>query len=185
MSSDCISLQPEYRKAVDVLCLHLPRLRPIPAPDPLPSSISEQGSIFMFEGIIAPSRIPADDPSWRWNQSKSKRTVHLAGDGADRDSAGKVEVMKLIPRRRASHVSTGRMSAPSLKLWLFYYFPCVTSTFSIFWCEKGVDPASLEPEPSAGGSPTFIGHSAESSPRVHDSPSDDIDRSSFFSVVLS
>lgn len=174
MSSESSNaLQPEYRKAVDTLCAHLPHLRPVAAPESLPTSISEQGNICMFEGIIPPSRIPAHDASWRWNQSKSKRTVRLTSDEKGIQSIGRVEVMKLIPRRRASHVTEGSTSAPSFKLWLFYHYPSASASYSIFWCEKGVDMAAVvEPPPDVpvGSSPT---------------KQDNIDRSSFFSVVLS
>ena len=84
-------------------------------------------SVHKYPGIIVSSHFPAE-PSWRWNQTKSRTTVPY------HDVL--VSVSRITPRRRTKE----RISLlPSYKLWLFHVRPTVSSkppvTFT--WCEKG------------------------------------------------
>merc|ERR1712137_1270120 len=71
---------------------------------------------------------------------------------------GHVEMIKLIPRRRA--IRERHQTVPSYKLWLFHYFT-TWARFSVTWCEKGTE---LESRSSPVASPSAVASSQPSSP---------------------
>ena len=123
-------LPPEYVKAVEKLLGSLEN-RSYTTHNLPTNEILKQGSIQKLYCSFSSRKIPTGQ-YWRWNQAKSRQTVHLP--------LGVVTFYKLTARKSKKAL----FEAPKCKLWKFEISPHNGKPFYVLWCEKSsTDVSSL------------------------------------------
>ena len=117
-------LSPEYKNALETLVVSLGN--GYATLDNLTEHCVYQGNIQFIRNTFASRHIPSAD-SWRWNQAKSRKTVHIPG--------GQVTFFKLAPRK--THPNSDS-ALPSFKIWKYCIKLKNNGIFYCLWCEKGL-----------------------------------------------
>ena len=131
--ANSLKIQPEYSRAIskytDIL------REPSSTTLACNEYVIKNGSICKLDHPCDIKAIPSGE-NWRWNQSKSKVKVNVAG--AD------IIIQKLIPRKKKGCIAD---STPSYKLWIYTITHDMDTIYGS-WCEKGVvsctDPQTTE-----------------------------------------
>uniref|UniRef100_A0A7S4HIC6 Uncharacterized protein n=1 Tax=Vannella robusta TaxID=1487602 RepID=A0A7S4HIC6_9EUKA len=128
-SSQSQHLSPEFNKALSKLLTSMNTSYQIV--ESIWDGCVYQGNLQFIQTAFSSKTIPSSG-NWRWNQAKSRKTVHIPG--------GQVTFFKLSPRKLHYCDAT----VPSYKLWKF----CITLRdsymFYCLWCEKGPTNAEVE-----------------------------------------
>lgn len=117
-------LQPEHLNALETVLTRINKNQFTNTTN----SICKNDQVTVLSQCISVKSIPSDK-HWRWNQTKSKKTVSIP------DERVSVSLCKLIPRRRIPRTIE---VIPSHKLWLLEIrYDNGSPTKFAAWCEKG------------------------------------------------
>ena len=112
----------EFNKALSKLLTSMNKSHPIE--ETIWDDCMYEGKLQFIQNAFSSKKIPSSG-NWRWNQAKSRKTVHIPG--------GEVTFFKLTPRKFHPCDSP----VPSYKLWKFCISLRDSQIFYCLWCEKG------------------------------------------------